>query len=85
MGGVRLTVVIVVGTRPEAIKLVPLILAMRHSRTLTQVVVSSGQHHEMVQEVLVKIGDQRIERYRSSSQRDTCIRYSSHSWRLIST
>ena len=56
MSGVRLTVVIVVGTRPEAIKLVPLILAMRDSRTLTPVVVSSGQHHDMVQEVLALAG-----------------------------
>jgi UDP-N-acetylglucosamine 2-epimerase (non-hydrolysing) len=56
MSEARLRVVIVVGTRPEAIKLVPLILALRESETLKPVVVSSGQHHAMVQEVLALAG-----------------------------
>lgn len=45
-------VLIVVGTRPEAIKLLPLILAFQKSNTLEPVVVSSGQHSDMVREVL---------------------------------
>ena len=52
MSGPTFRVIVVVGTRPEAIKLVPLILALRESPSLTPVVVSSGQHHDMVQEVL---------------------------------
>jgi UDP-N-acetylglucosamine 2-epimerase (non-hydrolysing) len=52
MSGPTFRVIVVVGTRPEAIKLVPLILALRESASLTPVVVSSGQHHAMVQEVL---------------------------------
>jgi UDP-N-acetylglucosamine 2-epimerase (non-hydrolysing) len=52
MNDERLTVVVVVGTRPEAIKLVPLILALRESGAVRPLVISSGQHHAMVQEVL---------------------------------
>jgi UDP-N-acetylglucosamine 2-epimerase (non-hydrolysing) len=47
----KVTVPIVVGTRPEAIKLVPIILALRDSRSFQPVVVSTGQHHRMVDEV----------------------------------
>jgi UDP-N-acetylglucosamine 2-epimerase (non-hydrolysing) len=56
MSGPTFRVIVVVGTRPEAIKLVPLILALRESQSLTPVVVSSGQHHGMVQEVLALAG-----------------------------
>jgi UDP-N-acetylglucosamine 2-epimerase (non-hydrolysing) len=48
----KVSVVIVVGTRPEAIKLVPLILALRDSEVFRPLVVSTGQHHRMVEEVL---------------------------------
>jgi UDP-N-acetylglucosamine 2-epimerase (non-hydrolysing) len=47
----KLAVPVVVGTRPEAIKLVPIILALRESRLYHPVVVSTGQHHDMVDEV----------------------------------
>jgi UDP-N-acetylglucosamine 2-epimerase (non-hydrolysing) len=47
----KVTVPIVVGTRPEAIKLVPIILALRESRSFHPIVVSTGQHHKMVDEV----------------------------------
>ncbi|HEY1276561.1 MAG TPA: UDP-N-acetylglucosamine 2-epimerase (non-hydrolyzing) [Thermoleophilaceae bacterium] len=47
----RPVVLVVVGTRPEAIKLVPLILALRDSGRYRTLVVSTGQHHEMVEEV----------------------------------
>lgn len=45
-------VLIVIGTRPEAIKLLPLILAFQKSKKIKAVVVSSGQHSDMVREVL---------------------------------
>lgn len=47
----RLPVLVVVGTRPEAIKLVPLILALRRSTVFKPVILSTGQHHAMVAEV----------------------------------
>ncbi len=45
----KLLVPIVVGTRPEAIKLVPIILAMRESEHYEPIVVSTGQHSRMVE------------------------------------
>jgi UDP-N-acetylglucosamine 2-epimerase (non-hydrolysing) len=45
----KLAVPIVVGTRPEAIKLVPVILAMRESRYYEPIVISTGQHQRMVE------------------------------------
>ncbi|QIG40217.1 UDP-N-acetylglucosamine 2-epimerase (non-hydrolyzing) [Microbacterium sp. 4R-513] len=42
----------VVGTRPEAIKMLPLIAAVRDSRRFQPVVVSTGQHAALVAEVL---------------------------------
>ncbi len=53
-----MSIVIVVGTRPEAIKLVPLILALRESEIFRPLVVSTGQHHRMVEEVLDLAGIQ---------------------------
>ena len=47
----RLPVLVVVGTRPEAIKLVPLILELQRSSIYRPVVVSTGQHQQMVNEV----------------------------------
>ena len=45
-------VLIVIGTRPEAIKLLPLILAFQKSASIEPIVVSSGQHSDLVREVL---------------------------------
>ncbi len=50
-GRAKLTVPVVVGTRPEAIKLVPIILALRESEYFHPLVVSTGQHHQMVTEI----------------------------------
>ena len=47
----KLAVPVVVGTRPEAIKVAPVILALRESQCLRPVVVSTGQHHRMVREI----------------------------------
>lgn len=48
----KLSVLVVVGTRPEAIKLIPLIIALRESEVFRPLVVSTGQHHGMVGKVL---------------------------------
>jgi len=45
----KLVVPIVVGTRPEAIKLVPIIVALRQSDYYEPLVVSTGQHSRMVE------------------------------------
>ncbi len=47
-----LDVLVAVGTRPEAIKMLPVILALRASRVFRPVVLSTGQHPEMVADVL---------------------------------
>lgn len=49
-------VLIVVGTRPECIKLVPLIRALRERGSLRPLVVNSGQHREGVREVMASFG-----------------------------
>ena len=49
------TVLVVFGTRPEAIKMLPLIVAARDHDGYEPVVVSTGQHAEMVAEVLAMI------------------------------
>ncbi|MCO5315276.1 MAG: UDP-N-acetylglucosamine 2-epimerase (non-hydrolyzing) [Solirubrobacterales bacterium] len=48
---VPVKILVVVGTRPEAIKLVPMILALKQSPYFVPQVVSTGQHHEMVRDV----------------------------------
>jgi UDP-N-acetylglucosamine 2-epimerase (non-hydrolysing) len=45
----KLIIPIVVGTRPEAIKLVPIILALRQSPYYEPIVVSTGQHNRLVE------------------------------------
>lgn len=52
MAPTKLSVLVVVGTRPEAIKLVPVILALRASEEFRPLVISTGQHHGMVGDVL---------------------------------
>ena len=47
---------VVVGTRPEAIKLVPMILALERSDLYGPVVVSTGQHEQMVGEIFALAG-----------------------------
>jgi UDP-N-acetylglucosamine 2-epimerase (non-hydrolysing) len=50
----RPVVAVVVGTRPEAIKLVPVLRELRRHRDLLQtVVISTGQHREMLDQVIV--------------------------------
>lgn len=49
-------ILVVVGTRPEAIKLVPMILALKESDLFIPQVVSTGQHQDMVKEVFELAG-----------------------------
>jgi UDP-N-acetylglucosamine 2-epimerase (non-hydrolysing) len=45
-------VAVFMGTRPEAIKLAPVIAALRRSKHLTPVVVNTGQHRELIDQVI---------------------------------
>lgn len=45
-------IMLVFGTRPEAIKMAPLVLALQKSQTMTPIVVTTGQHKEMLQQVM---------------------------------
>jgi UDP-N-acetylglucosamine 2-epimerase (non-hydrolysing) len=49
-------VLVVLGTRPEAVKLAPVVLALQDSRSLTPIVVATGQHQSLVAEVLDVFG-----------------------------
>jgi UDP-N-acetylglucosamine 2-epimerase (non-hydrolysing) len=49
---VKKRVAVVFGTRPEAIKMAPVVAALRASPTLVPFVVSTGQHREMLQQVV---------------------------------
>lgn len=42
---------IVVGTRPEAIKLIPVLFALKEYETLDVVLISTGQHKEMLDQI----------------------------------
>ena len=46
-----LRIMLVYGTRPEAIKLAPLVAAMRRDERFTPIVVVTGQHREMLDQV----------------------------------
>lgn len=48
----RRLIVCVVGTRPEAVKLAPIVLALRDHPRLAPLLVSTGQHRELVAEAL---------------------------------
>lgn len=50
------TIMCVVGTRPEAIKMAPVILALRESADLKVRVVLTGQHQELLQQALSTFG-----------------------------
>lgn len=52
----KFRVVIIVGTRPEAIKLFPIILEMKESKFLEPFVINTGQHRDLVQPVFDMAG-----------------------------
>ncbi len=47
---------VVLGTRPEAIKLAPVVLALRNQESLQPRVISTGQHRDLVAEILGEFG-----------------------------
>lgn len=49
-------VAVVVGTRPEAIKLAPVVLSLRESGTAECLLISTGQHREMLIQALADFG-----------------------------
>lgn len=53
---VRKKVVVMAGTRPEVIKLAPVCFALERSRSLEPVLVSSGQHRQMLDQTLQVFG-----------------------------
>lgn len=56
MSSDRKRVLVVFGTRPEAIKLAPVVTALRAMPDLETVVCSTGQHRDMVAQVLPSLG-----------------------------
>lgn len=44
-------IAIVLGTRPEAIKLIPVYFALKNSQSLKPILVSTGQHKEMLDQI----------------------------------
>ena len=52
----ELKIAIVIGTRPEGVKLAPVINLLRKSPLLETYVISTGQHREMLQDILEVFG-----------------------------
>lgn len=52
----RTRVLTVIGTRPEAIKMIPVIRALQDSGTFRPVVISTGQHTDLVNDLLHSVG-----------------------------
>jgi UDP-N-acetylglucosamine 2-epimerase len=52
----RAPVAIVIGTRPEVIKMAPIVQALHDSETLAPWVISTGQHREMLDQSLAVFG-----------------------------
>ena len=53
---VRPRIVAVIGTRPEAVKVFPIVRRLRSQSSLDTLVVTTGQHREMVADVLRPLG-----------------------------
>jgi UDP-N-acetylglucosamine 2-epimerase (non-hydrolysing) len=45
-------IAVFIGTRPEAIKMAPVIAALKRSKTFEPVVVNTGQHRELIEQVI---------------------------------
>ncbi len=54
--GTRKTVAVIMGTRPEGIKMAPVVAALQGSEDLACTVVATGQHREMFQQVADQFG-----------------------------
>ena len=48
----EIKIAIVFGTRPEAVKMAPVIQAVARSSTLSAILISTGQHKQMLEQVL---------------------------------
>lgn len=55
-GGLRPRVIVAVGTRPEAIKMIPVILALEQTGFCEVIVITTGQHSVIVDELLAAAG-----------------------------
>src|SRR5689334_7929247 len=49
-------IAVFIGTRPEAIKMAPVIEALRAEETLDPYVINAGQHREMIEQVVRLFG-----------------------------
>jgi UDP-N-acetylglucosamine 2-epimerase (non-hydrolysing) len=49
-------IAVLIGTRPEAVKLAPVIAALRQSPELEPIVISTGQHRQMIDQVIELFG-----------------------------
>ena len=47
----KIKVVVIIGTRPEAIKMIPVYLAFQKDKRVTPILVSTGQHQQMLEQV----------------------------------
>lgn len=54
--GTRRTVLVIAGTRPECIKLAPVVRELMHRRAVTGMVLNSGQHAEAVRRTFGEFG-----------------------------
>src|SRR5690606_17528245 len=52
----RTRVLVVIGTRPEAIKMIPVVRALQDSGTFRPVVIATGQHTDLVDDLIRKAG-----------------------------
>ena len=50
--GIKMKIMSVFGTRPEAVKMCPLIKKMQEYKEIKSVVCLTGQHEEMLQQVI---------------------------------
>jgi len=54
--GDRMSILVAIGTRPEAIKMIPVVRALQHSDTFFPIVISTGQHEELVADLFREAG-----------------------------
>lgn len=67
--GGKVSILVVVGTRPEAIKMIPVVRALQASGEFWPVVISTGQHEELVAKLFHEAG-LRIDALLHAARRD---------------
>ena len=65
----RMSILVAIGTRPEAIKMIPVIRALQHSDAFFPIVISTGQHEELVADLFHEAG-MRIDATLHASRRE---------------